>query len=909
MNPKNIYKNKIDNHKKKKEKENESKEEYEYEKLNDIVIKNNPPDLFPNDFCLENDLIEQNREIVNIDISKNQKENYQKVKQEIKKEIKLNQKENINSESVFNNSINFSIKLENKIQDLDVENNSINNTNKISFIKINPKLPIVIVYHIGNEYLVPMYLIEEKSYLIKLKYLDSETEIIKKKEDLSYSSIDTLIPFGNLVDLKNESKLSILKNLQFRINSNQPYIFISKMLMLLNYKYNKNNNKERDFFFREFIFSEENKFNLFLSNGNSPELILKKFIEYNNYHTYSRELFLIESTIKFIEIVKTKILFIYKSSLGFEIIPLLSMNKKKNILYSKNFILSEMNSNNNNLEKEVKLNVPEKIISKIFSNNSVKEIFKIFCFNDSNNIIIINKIYNILLGNKEEFKNSLNLFILAYIICNYKEIGKEYLLNSKYHENKIMMKAKVFMNILKEDNMVFFSNIILLILIKYITLIINVKLKRYKTSNKNSLFIFFNEFQKKENEKILNALIMKRINLSYKIGEDFKEDDFIGNYLYKYYNENINQFIESLTDNEKTFVNIIQDNFDLDFLNQNKLNNKEKENLIDIFQVFFDDSINSIKKIEMKNLNNIKQIVNYDFPNENYNEFLSNKESIFHFFKTTNIIDFIQLYKKQKNYFREYSIKNFFHYFLPILSDIDKSFHQNKIDEYLKKINNYLKELQSYQKINEKFSIKNEYIYLNFKIFEILMILLFNVYEEKAKIIQKCFLRKYLKNGIFNNIKLKIIKIQRAFKLFIINKYKKKPNSETIEFLLKKYKGNDPMLILFFINSKKAIKNLSEENLKLKEKLKSSSFNKKKVQEKNPFNLNKRNSNSNRHNNSSNKEEIQNLKLQLNETKTKYKEQVGIIMEYERRMKNFIQSVNSNQQVKDIFIKNGIQIN
>ena len=217
MNPKNIYKNKIDNHKKKKEKENESKEEYEYEKLNDIVIKNNPPDLFPNDFCLENDLIEQNREIVNIDISKNQKENYQKVKQEIKKEIKLNQKENINSESVFNNSINFSIKLENKIQDLDVENNTINNTNKISFIKINPKLPIVIVYHIGNEYLVPMYLIEEKSYLIKLKYLDSETEIIKKKEDLSYSSIDTLIPFGNLVDLKNESKLSILKTFNLEL--------------------------------------------------------------------------------------------------------------------------------------------------------------------------------------------------------------------------------------------------------------------------------------------------------------------------------------------------------------------------------------------------------------------------------------------------------------------------------------------------------------------------------------------------------------------------------------------------------------------------------------------------------------------------------------------------------------------
>ena len=67
------------------------------------------------------------------------------------------------------------------------------------------------------------------------------------------------------------------------------------------------------------------------------------------------------------------------------------------------------------------------------------------------------------------------------------------------------------------------------------------------------------------------------------------------------------------------------------------------------------------------------------------------------------------------------------------------------------------------------------------------------------------------------------------------------------------------------------------------------------------FTLNKQNKN--------NKEEIENLKLQLNEATEKYYESVGVIMEYERRMKNFIQSVCSNQKVKDILIKNGIQIN
>ena len=208
---------------------------------------------------------------------------------------------------------------------------------------------------------------------------------------------------------------------------------------------------------------------------------------------------------------------------------------------------------------------------------------------------------------------------------------------------------------------------------------------------------------------------------------------------------------------------------------------------------------------------------------------------------------------------------------------------------------------------NEKYAIKSENIYINFRTFEILILLLFNVYEEKAKIIQKSFLHKYLKNGIFNSFKLKVIKIQRAFILYLLNKYKKKSNDELIDLILKKYKGNDPKLILLIINSKKVIDCLQKENYKLKEKLKSSSITLYKKKQ-DILQDNKKKNISNKQN-KNNKEEIENLKLQLNEATAKYYESVGIIMEYERRMKNFIQSVCSNQKVKDILIKNGIQIN
>ena len=272
-----------------------------------------------------------------------------------------------------------------------------------------------------------------------------------------------------------------------------------------------------------------------ISNCKSSDLILKSFIQLNNYQTYYREIYLIDSIIKLIKSIKTKVLLVYKSSLGFEIIPLLSSNIRKNILYSKSLIFYESNQE---LDKSIKLNIPQYILTKILYNDYTKEVFNIFC-NNKSNIIFINKIYNILSDNKNEFKNIFKLLLLSYIFFNYKEIGKEYFLNSKLHGNKIMMKAKVFMDIITGENMIFYSNLILLILIKYLILVINIKLKRYKTDNKNVLFIFFNYFQKDDDEKLLNNSIIRRCNLNYKIGDSIKDDDLIVKYINYFYNENL----------------------------------------------------------------------------------------------------------------------------------------------------------------------------------------------------------------------------------------------------------------------------------------------------------------------------------------------------------------------------------
>ena len=58
----------------------------------------------------------------------------------------------------------------------------------------------------------------------------------------------------------------------------------------------------------------------------------------------------------------------------------------------------------------------------------------------------------------------------------------------------------------------------------------------------------------------------------------------------------------------------------------------------------------------------------------------------------------------------------------------------------------------------------------------------------------------------------------------------------------------------------------------------------------------------------SNNNELNSLQNKLNEARNKYKELVGVLIEYEKRMKNFIELINNNDEVKEILLKNGVEL-
>ena len=59
----------------------------------------------------------------------------------------------------------------------------------------------------------------------------------------------------------------------------------------------------------------------------------------------------------------------------------------------------------------------------------------------------------------------------------------------------------------------------------------------------------------------------------------------------------------------------------------------------------------------------------------------------------------------------------------------------------------------------------------------------------------------------------------------------------------------------------------------------------------------------------SNIDQINYLNKKLSENRIKFQKLVMIIAEYEQKMKNFVQMINSNDEVKEVLYKNGISIN
>ena len=150
--------------------------------------------------------------------------------------------------------------------------------------------------------------------------------------------------------------------------------------------------------------------------------------------------------------------------------------------------------------------------------------------------------------------------------------------------------------------------------------------------------------------------------------------------------------------------------------------------------------------------------------------------------------------------------------------------------------------------------------------------------------------------------------IQKNFKKYIFKKYLKKSNNDLIDLLIRKYKGNDPILIRLIINSQKNLDNLIKENKELKTKLNNSTNQNSSKKKNNNSSNNNITNNSINMSTKSNNNELNSLQNKLNEARNKYKELVGVLIEYEKRMKNFIELINNNDEVKEILMKNGVEL-
>lgn len=871
------------------------------------------------------------------------------------------------NKSLLDCSNTFSIKNENLIPEIGNSiivqniNTSINNEPSIGENSSTLKEGnAIIVYNIGDDYLIPMsivYITSDEPTLMKLKYLEDNSDIIVKKSDIFFQYIDSFVPNTNLGIMKHANELSILKNFQYRIKNNKPYIYVDDILILLFYSYNHtiNDNIERDFFLEEFLQNKENEIIIYKNicsktdneNISCGVQVIKKYLLLNDYLFYEKVWNLLEIVLKIINI-NSKYMITYNSNDNgnhyFNFVPIFPTNFENNHFYQKNiFFKNQIPLKNNDEGKSFFITESTRKYVNSFDNDIqliweklITENKEVFIF-----IIRIIELFNEL-KLADNIQNVIQLLTLAYIFNNHKDISND--LGNKLKEkdtSRMLYQIKSFTLFLNNKNLIFFSNIIILIMIKYLNLLLNYRINinntNINTSNKvkNCLLVFFNSLSN-DDEILLNEILKKKTIAYFNCA---KNNNSLTSFIKYYITENISNLEKKICVNEKLFFESIQKFFPLDFLIDNKMEKKEGLIYLSIFNQLYQNSIENLEIIEnTEKPKKINQIWNFN-PISNFNYFISDQNNLNLFFQTTTILDYIKLYQKQPNkFFKTYTFQSFFDTFLPVLSDIDTKFYSLKIPTYIPKLKSFITELQNYQNIIEPYKIDSDYIKINCKTFEIMLLLLKSIIEENIKKIQKKILSKKHKNSLVTSLKEKAKIIQRSYRRHLYSSYQKKNNNELSEMMVERYKGNDPLLILLIINSKKVIKDLIKENTELKFKINNSNVNTSKnkklkingflnssssnrsgkqycdsissISYNNQNNSNRSNINSNNnHIIINNNEEIKSLKQKLNEARSKYKELVQVIVEYEKKMQNFVKLINSNREVKDVLTKNGIQIN
>jgi hypothetical protein len=454
------------------------------------------------------------------------------------------------------------------------------------------------------------------------------------------------------------------------------------------------------------------------------------------------------------------------------------------------------------------------------------------------------------------FGTVFQLILLCYIFSNFKNIFSKNKI-SKITSYQILYEemSKFFSPTIPmmTENLLFYSNLIIIFIYKFIFDFISIKfkenlipnLKSFKNLNyvnnnyrgTNIGLIFSDpDFNKEDDMVLLNDLLFNKIS-TLSNQDDLSNNNklIISKFLGFNFEENVSQFLKNLNHslltvnfmnnvpypNELSFVMYFEKLFDLKYFydfyksNQyvNSLNNPRFIKIIDLMNISYKFSLSDFENLENSNLL-IKQVWNFGF--DNLEEFFKVEENVIDFLQNNKFIDYAHYFKKsihsKKSYFAEYSMKNFFNKFLPILEDIDRSYHSWK--NYEESVNLFLKDLQKFEEFFEIFEVTKNTVKLNFLSYSILNKIMKNLYEEKSVIIQKNFKRKIIYNFI-KFFKQQVVKLQVYWRRYYLNKISQYDFDKCFKLIGDRYKSSDPIILKVFSNWRKNLNKATYNNLKL----------------------------------------------------------------------------------------------
>lgn len=840
--------------------------------------------------------------------------------------------------SLLDLSCTFSIKGENEVQDL--ETSIMKNEEK----EKNKSTEKVIVYNIGDDFLIPMIVMPSQmkdENMIRLLYANKTQDITLNKNDLFIQKTSSFDKCTNISDLETINELSVLRSIQLNFFDKKNYICINNIFISFISNSTLHVDDNSNYIIDQFLTIDNDEYKLFVIRKTSDILfssekkhnsdIFTYPIMIKNIQCYTLYNFILNDLFTIVDKLNYKFFFQINLSqkdsvITFNLIPFFPPNPIGNFFHLKSILFA----NEESKKKFVKLNgrIESEIQSLSFNTNSTNNKSIILAIQSmcNYNAEIFNLIYSILekINLTIIFKDLFKLILLSYLIYNQK----------KYYTQVQNQIGNIISN-----NIKFYSNLLLINAFKYMFDIISIHLnanRKKSTINEESisLLYLFDSIPSEDNE-LLNEIFLRKYS-DNKLAVN--NNNVISSFLLSNFKENIIKHDNSLTSGDKKlfvyFENMVSTSSFIKFYNESK--RKLKDVLVSNISMSY-DLLDTAEKQSIS----YKQIW-YENINSFDNEFFSKDEMIIDFLQNNKILENAKNFHGK--FFCELSIERFFYFFLPILTDIDTEYNSNK--NYCRQVKTFLIDLHTYQNIKEHFEIdeKTSMIKIGYQTFDILIQLMKTIKGDKALLIQKNYKRFSIQKMI-HRLKHSVVIIQKKWRNYHYQHLINLDTDSLSNHILNKYKMKDPVLLKLIFDLQRNNQNLVFENQKLRRQINFLNVNRSK---KCPLNLisnnlnqtnslsitgrsfnhqyyqttnNNLTSRTNNYINSSmtsnksdinslskkaNSNEVKILKEKLETSKKKYKDLIVVASEYEKKMDVFIKLINSKAEIREVLAKNGV---